>query len=100
MAKRVGSAAKSSSRRCFTFVKVPTPTAPRTPLPTKFAVAEKHIIRFLRCAGFHVWLRKAKYFRGEYSFRLSYFPGQPRNPFAGAGFAEFSQPAITAVHRL
>jgi hypothetical protein len=36
-------AAKSSLRRCFILVKVTTPTAPRSPLPTKFAVAEKHI---------------------------------------------------------
>src|ERR1700751_5017839 len=44
----MGNVAKSSSRRCFTLVKVTTPTAPRTPLPTKFAVAEKHTARFLR----------------------------------------------------
>ena len=44
-----GNAAKSSSRLCFTFVNVTTPTAARTPLPTKFAVAEKHMARFLRC---------------------------------------------------
>jgi hypothetical protein len=43
----VGNAAKSSSRLCFTFVNVTTPTAPRIPLPTKFAVAEKHTVRFL-----------------------------------------------------
>src|SRR5271169_807716 len=48
MAKSVGSVAKSSSRLCFTFVRVTTPTAPRIPLPTKFAVAEKHTARFLR----------------------------------------------------
>src|SRR5580692_7844061 len=50
MAKSVGSDAKSNSRLCFTFVKVTTPTAPRTPLPTKFAVAEKHtaIFSFVR----------------------------------------------------
>src|SRR5208282_2750539 len=52
MAKSVGSAAKSNSRLCFTLVKVTTPTAPRTPLPTKFAVAEKHIARFLRCEDY------------------------------------------------
>src|SRR5271154_7142394 len=45
----MGSAAKSSSRRCFTFDKVTTPTAPRTPLPTKFAVAEKHMAHLLPC---------------------------------------------------
>src|ERR1700728_795123 len=39
----MGNVAKSTSRRCFTLVKVTTPTAPSTPLPTKFAVAEKHI---------------------------------------------------------
>jgi hypothetical protein len=39
----VGSEAKRSSRRCLTLVKVTTPTAAKTPLPTKFAVAEKHI---------------------------------------------------------
>src|SRR5262245_23253090 len=43
MANKMGSAANSSSRRCFTFFKVATPPAPRTPLPTKFAVAEKHM---------------------------------------------------------
>src|SRR5271165_5369755 len=48
----MGSAAKSNSRRCFTFVNVTTPTAPRTPLPTKFAVAEKHMGRFLRCEDY------------------------------------------------
>src|SRR5579863_3524622 len=47
MAKRVGSEAKSNSRGCFTFVRVTTPTAPRTPLPTKFAAAEKHIGRWI-----------------------------------------------------
>jgi hypothetical protein len=47
MANRTGSDAKSSSRLCFTFVNVTTPTAPRAVLPTKFAVAEKHIARFL-----------------------------------------------------
>jgi hypothetical protein len=46
MANSVGSAAKRSSRRCFTIVNVKTPTAPRTPLPTKFAVAEKHTAVF------------------------------------------------------
>jgi hypothetical protein len=47
MANNKGKEAKSSSRRCFTLVRVTTPTAPRTPLPTKFAVAEKHIGGFL-----------------------------------------------------
>ncbi len=41
-ANNVGSDANSSSRLCFTFVRVTTPIAPSTPLPTKFAVAEKH----------------------------------------------------------
>jgi hypothetical protein len=41
----VGSDAKSNSRRCFTFVNVTTPMVPSTPLPTKFAVAEKHMAR-------------------------------------------------------
>src|SRR5580692_4260086 len=49
MANRIGSAAKSSSRRCLTFVNVTTPTAPRAVLPTKFAVAEKHMARYLVC---------------------------------------------------
>src|SRR5262249_30022454 len=49
MANSVGSAAKSSSRRCFTLVRVATPPAPRTPLPTKFAVAEKHMAGLLPC---------------------------------------------------
>src|SRR5208282_5340263 len=47
MANSTGSAAKSNSRLCFTFVKVTTPTAPRAVLPTKFAVAEKHMARLL-----------------------------------------------------
>src|SRR5580693_5146069 len=63
MAKSVGSAAKSSSRRCFTCVRVTTPTAPRTPLPTKFAVAEKHIIsdraNAFNCSGDRVARRRA-----------------------------------------
>src|SRR5271166_3504598 len=42
MANSVGSVAKSSLRLCFTLVNVTTPRAPRTPLPTKLAVAEKH----------------------------------------------------------
>jgi hypothetical protein len=46
MANSVGSAAKSSSRRCFTLVSVTTPMAPSIPLPTKFAVAEKHMVTF------------------------------------------------------
>ena len=41
--KSMGSDANNSSRLCFTFVKVTTPSVPRIPLPTKFAVAEKHI---------------------------------------------------------
>src|SRR5450432_49779 len=52
MANSTGSAANRSSRRCFTFVKVTTPTAPRTPLSTKFAVAEKHTADFLRCEDY------------------------------------------------
>src|ERR1700722_19455630 len=43
MANSVGSAANSSSRRCFTLVKVTTPIPARAVLPTKFAVAEKHM---------------------------------------------------------
>src|SRR5580698_2366647 len=43
MANSRGSEAKSRSRRCFTLVSVTTPAEARTPLPTKFAVAEKHI---------------------------------------------------------
>src|SRR5271154_1735695 len=49
MANKTGREAKRISRRCLTRVRVTTPTAPRTPLPTKFAVAEKHIDRFLSC---------------------------------------------------
>src|SRR5579863_7768971 len=52
MANSVGSVAKSTSRLCFTFVNVTTPTAPRTPLPTKFAVAEKHMARLLVCENY------------------------------------------------
>src|ERR1700733_7422437 len=58
MAKSIGSAAKSSSRRCFTFVNVTTPTAPRTPLPTKFAVAEKHKGRLLHWEDYICWRRR------------------------------------------
>src|ERR1700735_2250856 len=47
MAKRMGSEAKSSSRRCFTLVKVTTPIPNKAVLPTKFAVAEKHMAGFL-----------------------------------------------------
>src|SRR5579863_7185245 len=43
MANSIGRDANSSSRRCRTFVSVSTPTVPRTPLPTKLAVAEKHM---------------------------------------------------------
>src|SRR5271170_4958384 len=46
MANSKGSDAKSNSRRCFTFVNVTTPTAPKAVLPTKFAVAEKHMNGF------------------------------------------------------
>src|SRR5215469_9784327 len=42
MANSKGSAAKSSSRRCLTLVKVTTPAMARTALPAKFTVAEKH----------------------------------------------------------
>ena len=41
-ANNVGSDANNSSRLCFTFVRVATPIVPSTPLPTKFAAAEKH----------------------------------------------------------
>src|SRR5580698_2381869 len=69
MANRVGSAAKRSSRLCFTFVSVTTPMAARAPLPIKFAAAEKHTGRlswgrmtsiiakrkyFLRCSVFQI----------------------------------------------
>src|SRR5580698_3352747 len=47
MANNAGREAKRISRRCLTLVKVTTPTVPRTPLPTKFAVAEKHMAGFL-----------------------------------------------------
>src|ERR1700761_8966256 len=60
MAKSVGSAAKSNSRRCFTFVSVTTPTAPSTPLPTKFAAAEKHMARLLRYVDYTYRLRIAE----------------------------------------
>src|SRR5271166_2332284 len=56
MANSVGSAAKSSSRLCFTLVNVTTPTAPRTPLPTKFAVAEKHMACRLPCENYTYYL--------------------------------------------
>src|ERR1700733_2945875 len=44
MANSVGSAANSTSRRCFTLVKVTTPIPAKAVLPTKFAVAEKHML--------------------------------------------------------
>jgi hypothetical protein len=48
--KSVGKDAKSNSRLCLTFVSVKTPIAPNTPLPTKFATAEKHTPRHLKRA--------------------------------------------------
>src|ERR1700683_98226 len=73
MAKSAGSDAKSSSRRCFTLVRVTTPMAPRAPLPTKFAVAEKHMAHFLRSPVFfvekiHATLRNAKGFLAVVEF--------------------------------
>src|ERR1700685_290930 len=65
MAKSRGSAAKSSSRRCLTRVRVTAPTAPRTPLPTKLAVAEKHTCGF---SGARITLIAAEgkeFLRGE-----------------------------------
>src|SRR5579863_10090338 len=56
-ANSVGSDAKINSRLCFTFVNVTTPTVPRTPLPTKFAVAEKHMARPLPCEDYTAFLR-------------------------------------------
>src|ERR1700728_3589294 len=53
MANNTGRAAKRTSRRCFTLVRVTTPTTPRTPLPTKFAAAEKHIARLLQSRGLY-----------------------------------------------
>jgi hypothetical protein len=47
MPNSVGNAAKSSSRLCFTFVKVATPIAANAPLPTKLAVAEKHTLHII-----------------------------------------------------
>src|ERR1700733_15316530 len=44
MANSVGSAANSTSRRCFPLVKVTTPIPAKAVLPTKFAVAEKHML--------------------------------------------------------
>src|SRR4029077_9649373 len=64
MAKSVGRAAKSSSRRCLTLVRVTTPTAPRTPLPTKFAVAEKHM-GVAPLGGLHLSSQNAKQFLGR-----------------------------------
>src|SRR5580700_10929588 len=62
MANSSGSDAKSNSRRCFTLVSVTTPTVPSTPLPTKFAVAEKHMDSFLPCEPYNLSLWNAKYF--------------------------------------
>jgi hypothetical protein len=64
-ANSVGSDAKSNSRRCFTFVNVMTPTVPRTPLPTKFAVAEKHMPRPLPCEDYAALLARTGRFEGE-----------------------------------
>src|ERR1700722_1044021 len=64
MANSNGSDAKSNSRRCFTFVNVTTPTAPRAVLPTKFAVAEKHMSDFSPARGLHQSSHNAKYFLG------------------------------------
>jgi hypothetical protein len=47
---------------CFTFVKVMAPTVPRTPLPTKFAVAEKHTGGFFRCEDYTHSSWSANYF--------------------------------------
>src|ERR1700722_5665871 len=47
MAKSAGSEAKSSSRLCFTLVRVRTPRVPKTQLPVKFAAAEKHTFGLL-----------------------------------------------------
>src|SRR5580700_9905078 len=54
MAKSMGSDAKSNSRRCLTFAKVTAPSAPRTPLPTKLAVAEKHMACRPQCVDYTV----------------------------------------------
>src|SRR5271155_1970695 len=62
MANSKGSEAKSNSRRCFTFVNVTTPTAPSAVLPTKFAVAEKHMADFSPGRGLHRSQQNAKYF--------------------------------------
>jgi hypothetical protein len=57
----MGSAANSNSRLCFTFVSVTTPMAPSTPLPTKFAVAEKHKPVFSACEDY-IYPAKAQTF--------------------------------------
>src|ERR1700721_2896778 len=62
MANSSGSDANSSSRRCLTLVNVTTPTAPNAVLPTKFAVAEKHIDGFSPARELHLSPRNAKYF--------------------------------------
>ena|ERR1700722_732998 len=83
MAKSVGSAAKSSSRRCFTFVNVTTPTAPRTPLPTKFAVAEKHKGVLAPLEELHLLAQKANHFYGarkKVGFRAKGWPAANAAP--------------------
>src|SRR5580693_1276263 len=62
MANSKGSDAKSNSRRCFTLVNVTTPTAPNAVLPTKFAVAEKHMVDSSPARGLHRSWQNAKYF--------------------------------------
>ena len=52
-ANRHGAAASSSSLRCFTSASVATPTAPRTALPTKSALAEKHMQPSLHAKAHH-----------------------------------------------
>ena len=62
MANSKGNAAKSNSRRCFTFFKVTTPTPPRVALPTKFAAAEKHMTGLLRGEDYTKFLEERKTF--------------------------------------
>jgi hypothetical protein len=64
-ANSVGSDAKSNSRRCFTFVNVTTPMVPSTPLPTKFAVAEKHMARPLPFEDYSAVLTRPHRFEDE-----------------------------------
>src|SRR6266702_4511531 len=82
MANNVGRAANRISRLCFTFVNVTTPMAPRTPLPTKFAAAEKHKARHLASERLHLIIVEHKPFLYERQSDLPSMPPQNHNKVA------------------